>query len=145
MDTRVGGWAGWLGGAAPQLHARMAAALPVLYLNGASRQLTAQCTQWIKQMMLRLAGGCCCCCCTLLLLPAGPEAGQAALRLYKRAAQQGNIEALLRIGDGYWYGKQGVGRDWLRAAQVRKRGGTGCVQEGGELSSLVGATCGRPL
>jgi TPR repeat protein len=66
--------------------------------------------------MLRLASCCC------LLRRAGPEAGQAALRLYKRAAQQGNVEALLHIGDGYWYGKQGVGRDWRRASQVRKSG-----------------------
>lgn len=52
----------------------------------------------------------------------GPEAGQAALVLYKRAAQQGNTEALLRIGDGYWYGK-GVPRDWRRAAQMYNEAG----------------------
>lgn len=39
------------------------------------------------------------------------------MQLYKRAAAQGNHEALLRVGDGYWYGK-GVPRDWSRAAQV---------------------------
>jgi TPR repeat protein len=49
--------------------------------------------------------------------PAGPEAGLAAVQLYKRAAAQGNHEALLRVGDSYWYGK-GVPRDWSRAAQV---------------------------
>ncbi|KAI3429526.1 hypothetical protein D9Q98_005614 [Chlorella vulgaris] len=47
----------------------------------------------------------------------GPEAGLAAVQLYKRAAAQGNHEALLRVGDGYWYGK-GVPRDWSRAAQM---------------------------
>eukprot|EP00887_Chlorella_sp_A99_P003160 scaffold9.g3160.t1 len=47
----------------------------------------------------------------------GPRAGQLALDMYKRAAEQGDKEALLRIGDGYWYGK-GVDRDWRRAGQV---------------------------
>ncbi len=33
---------------------------------------------------------------------AGPEAGEVALLLYKRAAQQGDHAALLSIGDSYW-------------------------------------------
>ena len=34
--------------------------------------------------------------------PAGPGAGPMALALYRRAAEQGNMDALLRLGDGYW-------------------------------------------
>lgn len=40
-----------------------------------------------------------------------------AVALHQRAAAQGNVEALLSIGDSYYYGR-GVPRDWQRAAQV---------------------------
>ena len=63
-----------------------------------------------------MVGECQCICCaeppatdavppyTWLLMPcvAGPEAGEVALLLYKRAAQQGDHAALLSIGDSYW-------------------------------------------
>lgn len=47
----------------------------------------------------------------------GPYAAQLAITLYQRAAEQGNHEALLEVGDSYYYGR-GVPRDWPRAAQV---------------------------
>lgn len=47
----------------------------------------------------------------------GPHAAQLAITLYQRAAEQGNHEALLEVGDSYYYGR-GVPRDWPRAAQV---------------------------
>lgn len=47
----------------------------------------------------------------------GPHAAQLAITLYQRAAEQGNHEALLEVGDSYYYGR-GVSRDWPRAAQV---------------------------
>ena len=47
----------------------------------------------------------------------GPYAAQLAITLYQRAAEQGNHEALLQIGDSYYYGR-GVPRDWSYAAQV---------------------------
>jgi len=47
----------------------------------------------------------------------GEQAAQLAITLYQRAAEQGNHEALLQIGDSYYYGR-GVPRDWSHAAQV---------------------------
>lgn len=47
----------------------------------------------------------------------GPYAAQLAISLYKKAAAQGNHEALLQVGDSYYYGR-GVPRDWHRAAQM---------------------------
>jgi len=47
----------------------------------------------------------------------GPAAQALALRLHQRAAGQGNVEALLQLGDSHWYGR-GVRRDWGRAAQL---------------------------
>ena len=47
----------------------------------------------------------------------GPHAAQLAITLYQRAAEQGNHEALLQVGDSYYFG-QGVPRDWSHAAQV---------------------------
>lgn len=47
----------------------------------------------------------------------GPHAAQLAISMYKKAAAQGNHEALLQVGDSYYYGK-GVPRDWTRAAQM---------------------------
>lgn len=47
----------------------------------------------------------------------GEHAAQLAITLYQRAAEQGNHEALLQIGDSYYYGR-GVPRDWTHAAQV---------------------------
>ena len=47
----------------------------------------------------------------------GPHAAQLAISLYQRAAAQGNHEALLQVGDSYYYGK-GVPRDWTQAAAM---------------------------
>lgn len=47
----------------------------------------------------------------------GPHAGEAAVTLFRRAAEQGNSAALVRLGDSYWYGK-GVPRDWVRAGRA---------------------------
>jgi len=47
----------------------------------------------------------------------GPRAGETAVSLLKRAAEQGNTAALVHIGDSYWYGK-GVPRDWDKAGRV---------------------------
>lgn len=47
----------------------------------------------------------------------GPHAAQLAISLYKKAAAQGNHEALLQVGDSYYYGR-GVPRDWTRASQM---------------------------
>jgi len=47
----------------------------------------------------------------------GPLAGEVAVRLLQRAAEQGNAAALVRVGDAYWYGK-GVTRDWTRAGSM---------------------------
>ncbi|KAK9842449.1 hypothetical protein WJX81_000710 [Elliptochloris bilobata] len=47
----------------------------------------------------------------------GPAAQALALRLHQRAAGQGNVEALLQLGDSHWYGR-GVARDWARAGQL---------------------------
>jgi len=47
----------------------------------------------------------------------GEHAAQLAITLYQRAAAQGNHEALLQIGDSYYYGR-GVPTDWSHAAQV---------------------------
>ncbi|KAK9842763.1 hypothetical protein WJX74_002011 [Apatococcus lobatus] len=44
-------------------------------------------------------------------------AAPVAVALHQRAAAQGNVDALLSIGDSYYYGR-GVPRDWQRAAQV---------------------------
>ncbi|GAB4822328.1 hypothetical protein N2152v2_009374 [Parachlorella kessleri] len=52
----------------------------------------------------------------------GPGAGPVALMMWRRAAGQGNQDALLALGDGYWYGK-GVARDWARAAQMYNEAG----------------------
>ena len=46
-------------------------------------------------------------------------AAPVAVALHQRAAAQGNVEALLSIGDSYYYGR-GVARDWQRAAQVNR-------------------------
>jgi hypothetical protein len=40
-----------------------------------------------------------------------------AVALYQRAAEQGNVEALLNVGDAFYYGR-GTRRDWQRAAEV---------------------------
>ena len=40
-----------------------------------------------------------------------------AVALHQRAAEQGNVEALLSVGDSFWYGR-GAPRDWRRAAEV---------------------------
>ncbi|KAL4530008.1 hypothetical protein Ndes2526B_g04771 [Nannochloris sp. 'desiccata'] len=47
----------------------------------------------------------------------GPRSGSAAVALFRRAAEQGNAAALVRLGDSYWYGK-GVPRDWTRAGRA---------------------------
>ena len=47
----------------------------------------------------------------------GPLAGVAAVSLFRRAAEQGNSAAFVRLGDSYWYGK-GVPRDWVRAGRA---------------------------
>ena len=47
----------------------------------------------------------------------GPRAAALAMQLYRQAAEQGNHEALLQIGDAYYYGR-GVPQDWEHAAQV---------------------------
>jgi TPR repeat protein len=47
----------------------------------------------------------------------GPRSGTAAVALFRRAAEQGNAAALVRLGDSYWYGK-GVPRDWTRAGRA---------------------------
>lgn len=47
----------------------------------------------------------------------GEHAAQLAITLYQQAAAQGNHEALLQIGDSYYYGR-GVPTDWSHAAQV---------------------------
>ncbi|KAK9818102.1 hypothetical protein WJX72_007209 [[Myrmecia] bisecta] len=47
----------------------------------------------------------------------GPRAAEVAIQLHKRAAEQGNVDALLSIGDSYYYGK-GVARAWGHAAQL---------------------------
>jgi SEL1 protein len=47
----------------------------------------------------------------------GPGSGTAAVALFRRAAEQGNAAALVRLGDSYWYGK-GVPRDWSRASKA---------------------------
>lgn len=47
----------------------------------------------------------------------GEAAAQLAIKLYERAARQGNHDALLQIGDSYYYGR-GMPRDWSHAAQV---------------------------
>ena len=41
----------------------------------------------------------------------------ATIRAHQRAAQQGNIDSLLAIGDAHYYGR-GVARDWPQAFQV---------------------------
>ena len=56
----------------------------------------------------------------------GPHAAALAMQLYRQAAEQGNHEALLQIGDAYYYGR-GVPQDWEHAAQVKN------VYLGGEL------------
>ena len=47
----------------------------------------------------------------------GQRSGTAAVALFRRAAEQGNAAALVRLGDSYWYGK-GVPRDWKRAGRA---------------------------
>jgi TPR repeat protein len=47
----------------------------------------------------------------------GPRSGTVAVGLFRRAAEQGNAAALVRLGDSYWYGK-GVPRDWTRAGRA---------------------------
>ena len=47
----------------------------------------------------------------------GPGAAKLALQLWERAAQQGNIEALLKLGDAH-YGGRGTPRNWGRSAKV---------------------------
>jgi SEL1 protein len=56
--------------------------------------------------------------------PSGAAAVCAAraLALHRRSADQGNVAALLSVGDGYWYGRGAV-RDWLRAAHVYEEAG----------------------
>ncbi|KAK9906721.1 hypothetical protein WJX75_006842 [Coccomyxa subellipsoidea] len=48
---------------------------------------------------------------------AGPAASALAQKLHQRAAGQGNVDALLQLGDSHWYGR-GAERDWARAAQL---------------------------
>ena len=47
----------------------------------------------------------------------GFEDNSVAVALHQRAAEQGNVEALLSVGDSFWYGR-GAPRDWRRAAEV---------------------------
>ena len=47
----------------------------------------------------------------------GPHAAQLAISLYQKAAAQGNREALLHVGDSFYYGR-GVPRDWTQAAAI---------------------------
>ena len=47
----------------------------------------------------------------------GALAGAAAVELFRKAAEQGNSAALVRLGDSYWYGK-GVPRNWGRAGRA---------------------------
>ncbi|CAL8462358.1 g1891 [Coccomyxa elongata] len=46
---------------------------------------------------------------------AGPTASALAQKLHQRAAGQGNMDALLQLGDSHWYGR-GAERNWARAA-----------------------------
>lgn len=48
---------------------------------------------------------------------AGPNAAIVAFNLYRRSAEQGNVQSLLVLGDSYYYGN-GVAQDWVRAAAV---------------------------
>ncbi|EIE24098.1 HCP-like protein [Coccomyxa subellipsoidea C-169] len=48
---------------------------------------------------------------------AGPTASALAQKLHQRAAGQGNVDALLQLGDSHWYGR-GAERNWARAAQL---------------------------
>ena len=64
----------------------------------------------------------------------GPCAAALAMQLYRQAAEQGNHEALLQIGDAYYYGR-GVPQDWEHAAQVKcvlcwwtETGAKSCIQ-----------------
>jgi len=43
---------------------------------------------------------------------AGPNAAVVAMSLHRRSAEQGNVQSLLLLGDGYYYGS-GVGQDWV--------------------------------
>ncbi len=47
----------------------------------------------------------------------GFEDNSVAVALHQRAAEQGNVEALLSVGDSFWFGR-GAPRDWRRAAEV---------------------------
>lgn len=47
----------------------------------------------------------------------GPRSGLTAVTFFRRAAEQGNAAALVRLGDSYWYGK-GVPQDWTRAGRA---------------------------
>ena len=47
----------------------------------------------------------------------GFEDNSVAVALHQRAAEQGNVEALLSVGDSFWYGR-GAPQDWRRAAEV---------------------------
>lgn len=48
--------------------------------------------------------------------PDEPETAAVAMRLYKLAALQGNVDANLKIGDFYYYGKGGHAVDFARAS-----------------------------
>lgn len=45
------------------------------------------------------------------------HAAAARVRAHQRASQQGNVKAMLAIGDAYYYGK-GLARDWGQAFKV---------------------------
>ena len=47
----------------------------------------------------------------------GSEDGTVSMALHQRAADQGNVNALLSVGDSLYYGR-GAPRDWKRAAEV---------------------------
>lgn len=55
---------------------------------------------------------------TALLAGSQPSLPAAAkIRAHQRASQQGNLGAMLAIGDAYYYGR-GLNRDWSRAFKV---------------------------
>jgi TPR repeat protein len=71
---------------------------------------------------------------------AGPHAAVVAMSLHRRSAEQGNVQSLLNLGDGYYYGT-GVAQDWVGGRGL-SAAGPGCGQGFG--GSVKAADFGLP-